>query len=291
MTLRKNVPPGSTVPTGPSVLSQFLSEWYPISFNHDFPSKLRSCSLVRVRSDTLGVQQQGAQRHEEAEMKYVITGGSGYIGGRLIDLILGRGDAEIVNVDIGRPSVPRPRTPLHADGHPRPRHGALVRGGAGRCARAPRLRAQPDAGRADDVRHRRQRHTERARRRIRAGAAGARGFQHDRLWRLAGQPGPSDRGRPGARDAELRVRPRQDRDRPDLPAVGRPAPGPDHDDRAPDDRVRPERRQLHHPLLAKLPVHRADRRRRPRHAVRPRGRRRGGALAAACSSGRAGSST
>jgi len=36
-------------------------------------------------------------------MKYVITGGSGYIGGRLIDLILGRGDAEIVNVDIKPP--------------------------------------------------------------------------------------------------------------------------------------------------------------------------------------------
>jgi UDP-glucose 4-epimerase len=41
-------------------------------------------------------------------MKYVITGGSGYIGGRLIDLILGRGDAEIVNVDIKPP--PRERT-------------------------------------------------------------------------------------------------------------------------------------------------------------------------------------
>jgi UDP-glucose 4-epimerase len=40
-------------------------------------------------------------------MKYLITGGSGYIGGRLIDLILSRGEAEIVNVDIKPPPVER----------------------------------------------------------------------------------------------------------------------------------------------------------------------------------------
>jgi UDP-glucose 4-epimerase len=40
-------------------------------------------------------------------MKYLITGGSGYIGGTLIDLILDRGDAEIVNVDIKPPQRER----------------------------------------------------------------------------------------------------------------------------------------------------------------------------------------
>jgi UDP-glucose 4-epimerase len=40
-------------------------------------------------------------------MKYLITGGSGYIGGRLIDLILDRGDAEIVNLDIKPPQRER----------------------------------------------------------------------------------------------------------------------------------------------------------------------------------------
>jgi UDP-glucose 4-epimerase len=43
-------------------------------------------------------------------MKYVITGGSGYIGGRLIELLTQREDAEIVNVDLRAPAVPRPRT-------------------------------------------------------------------------------------------------------------------------------------------------------------------------------------
>jgi UDP-glucose 4-epimerase len=43
-------------------------------------------------------------------MKYVITGGSGYIGGRLIDLLTQRDDSEIVNIDVRPPPVPRPRT-------------------------------------------------------------------------------------------------------------------------------------------------------------------------------------
>jgi UDP-glucose 4-epimerase len=43
-------------------------------------------------------------------MKYVITGGSGYIGGRLIELLTQQDDAEVVNVDIRPPAIPRQRT-------------------------------------------------------------------------------------------------------------------------------------------------------------------------------------
>ncbi len=43
-------------------------------------------------------------------MKYVITGGSGYIGGRLIDLLTQREDTEVVILDLRPPAVPRPRT-------------------------------------------------------------------------------------------------------------------------------------------------------------------------------------
>jgi UDP-glucose 4-epimerase len=43
-------------------------------------------------------------------MKYVITGGSGYIGGRLIDMLTQREDTEVVNIDLRPPAVPRPRT-------------------------------------------------------------------------------------------------------------------------------------------------------------------------------------
>lgn len=43
-------------------------------------------------------------------MKYLITGGSGYIGGRLIELLTQQDDAEILNIDLRPPSIPRPRT-------------------------------------------------------------------------------------------------------------------------------------------------------------------------------------
>jgi UDP-glucose 4-epimerase len=43
-------------------------------------------------------------------MKYLITGGSGYIGGRLNDLLTQRDDTEVVNLDLRPPTVPRPRT-------------------------------------------------------------------------------------------------------------------------------------------------------------------------------------
>ena len=37
---------------------------------------------------------------------YLITGGSGYIGSRLTDLLVQRGDDEVVNLDIRPPAVP-----------------------------------------------------------------------------------------------------------------------------------------------------------------------------------------
>jgi UDP-glucose 4-epimerase len=43
-------------------------------------------------------------------MKYLITGGSGYIGGRLIDLLTQRGDSEVVNLDLRPPAAQRPGT-------------------------------------------------------------------------------------------------------------------------------------------------------------------------------------
>jgi UDP-glucose 4-epimerase len=43
-------------------------------------------------------------------MKYVITGGTGYIGGRLIEMLTQREDTEVVNIDLRPPAVPRPRT-------------------------------------------------------------------------------------------------------------------------------------------------------------------------------------
>ncbi len=44
-------------------------------------------------------------------MRYVITGGSGYIGGRLTELLVKRDETErVVNVDVRAPAVPWPKT-------------------------------------------------------------------------------------------------------------------------------------------------------------------------------------
>jgi UDP-glucose 4-epimerase len=43
-------------------------------------------------------------------MKYLITGGSGYIGSRLTDLLIQQDENEVVNLDIRAPAVPRSRT-------------------------------------------------------------------------------------------------------------------------------------------------------------------------------------
>jgi UDP-glucose 4-epimerase len=47
-------------------------------------------------------------------MKYVITGGSGYIGSRLVEFLVGRDDTELVAIaDVKPPSVPRAKTQFH----------------------------------------------------------------------------------------------------------------------------------------------------------------------------------
>jgi UDP-glucose 4-epimerase len=43
-------------------------------------------------------------------MKYLVTGGSGYIGGRLIDLLTQDPENEVLNLDLRPPATPRPRT-------------------------------------------------------------------------------------------------------------------------------------------------------------------------------------
>lgn len=43
-------------------------------------------------------------------MKYLVTGGSGYIGSRLTELLIQHEDNEVVNLDIRAPVVPRSRT-------------------------------------------------------------------------------------------------------------------------------------------------------------------------------------
>ena len=44
-------------------------------------------------------------------MRYLITGGSGYIGSRLTELLAARDETEqIVNVDVRPPASPRPKT-------------------------------------------------------------------------------------------------------------------------------------------------------------------------------------
>ena len=43
-------------------------------------------------------------------MKYLITGGSGYIGSRLTDLLVQNDENEVVNLDIRPPAVPKSRT-------------------------------------------------------------------------------------------------------------------------------------------------------------------------------------
>ena len=77
-----------------------------------------------------------------------------------------------------------------------------------------------------------------------------------------GQPGAAHRGASGPRHAQLRVRARQDRDRPHVPALGGTAPEARDDDRSALHRVRPERRQLHRPVLGQRALHPADRRSR-----------------------------
>jgi UDP-glucose 4-epimerase len=61
-------------------------------------------------------------------MKYVITGGSGYIGGRLTELLTGREETErVINVDVRAPAVPWPKTEfVQGDVRDRARMRALL---------------------------------------------------------------------------------------------------------------------------------------------------------------------
>ena len=215
-------------------------------------------------------------------MKYLITGGSGYIGSRLTDLLVERDDNEVVNLDIKPPAVPRSRTRfIKMDIRDRGMRDLFERERPD-AVDPSRLRAEPDPGRAHHVRHRRERHAQRAGGRVgRRRAAAAGRVEHDRLRSVPRQPGADGGGVPGARPARVRVRARQDRDRPPVPAVGGAASRPRDDDRAPHDRVRAERRQLHRAVLDDEPVLPAARRPRPRLAVRARGGRRVRDLAAA----------
>src|SRR5207237_520916 len=81
------------------------------------------------------------------------------------------------------------------------------------------LRAEPGARPERHVRDRRGRHAQRAPRGV--GSRHRTGAGHvvrHRLRRVPGQPDPDHRGLAGARRARLRVRARQDRDRPAVPA-------------------------------------------------------------------------
>ena len=184
-------------------------------------------------------------------MKYLITGGSGYIGGRLMDLLLQRDDTEVVNLDIRPPAVPRPRTRfVRMDIRDRGMR-ALLEARAARRAGPPRLRAEPDPGRAHDVRHRRERHPERARRRLRARASRqllvASSTTAYGAW--PDNPVPLTEEHPvrGLPDYEYA------RDKTEIDRLCQ-LWAAQHPDRVmtivrPDDRVRPERGQLHRPLL------------------------------------------
>ena len=159
-----------------------------------------------------------------------------------------------------------PEDGVRADRRPRSRRRPRsARAREARRAHPPRLPAQPHPRRGADVRHRRQRDASRCcappgdRRRPRAGD-----LLGDGLRRFPRQPGADHRGlaRPGR--PRLLLRPRQDRGRPRLPALGRGAPRPRDDDRAAVHRVRPERRQLHLAQLEEQLVHAGDRRGRRR---------------------------
>ena len=183
-------------------------------------------------------------------MRYLVTGGSGYIGSRLVERLGEREDTErILIADVRPPRSFRPKTEwAELD----VRDGAATRDArrprAPGCARPPRLRPEPDQGRAAHVRHRRQRHAQRARGGVARGCrARARHVVHDRIRRVPRQPGADHRGLAGARRRGVRVRARQDRVGPAVPALGAASPGAHDDDRPAVHRVRPERGQLPRP--------------------------------------------
>ena len=95
-------------------------------------------------------------------MKYLITGGSGYIGSRLIELLSARDDTEAPDPDIRPPAVPWPTTSfVEMDVRNRGMHALLAAEEPDALVHLAFV-LNPIRDEHDDVRHRRQRHAERA---------------------------------------------------------------------------------------------------------------------------------
>ena len=161
-------------------------------------------------------------------MRYLITGGSGYIGTRLVELLSRREDTEkIVICDVVPPKGGyQPKTEFErVDVRDRGAvHSALQRAKPDVLVHlAFILNPSHDEGFMYDVDVNGTHNVLEA-----AGEAGIRAGARDDLRgglrRVPGQPGPDHRGAPGARGGALLVRARQDGVRPDRPALGAPAP-------------------------------------------------------------------
>ena len=210
-------------------------------------------------------------------MRYLITGGSGYIGTRLVELLVPpRGHREDRHLR-RRPAQGRlpAEDGVRARGRARPRRRPLRAPARepGR-ARAPGVHPEPGSRRGPHVRRRRERHAQRAGGGRGGGdRPGARDDLGGGVRRLPGQPGPDHRGPPGARRRSLLVRARQDGVRPDRAALGAPAPGCDHDDRTAVHRLWAQRGQLPGAALEQGARRRGHGQHRVDHPVRARGRR------------------
>ena len=180
-------------------------------------------------------------------MRYVITGGSGYIGSRLVDLLARRDDTEkIVVCDLAPPAGYLPKTEFErVDVRDRDAvRGVLERARPDALVHlAFILNPSHDEELMYDVDVNGTHNVLEA-----AAAAGTSQVLVTSsvvgLRRVPRQPGAAHRGRPGARRGGVLLRARQDRVRPHLPALGRALPRPDDDDRAALHRVRAERGQL-----------------------------------------------
>ena len=212
-------------------------------------------------------------------MRYVITGGSGYIGTRLVDLLSRREDTErIVICDLVPPRGYKPKTEFERlDVRDRVAvRSVLERSGADVLVHLAFilnplhdehlmydvdvngthnvLEAAADAGTGQVL--------------VTSSAVAYGAFPDNSV--------PLTEDDPVRGVAQLLVRARQDRVRPPLPALGEDLPRARDDDRAPVHRVRAERRQLPRASVDQAAVR--GRRRQPRGAdpVRARGRRGGG---------------
>ena len=176
---------------------------------------------------------------------HVITGGSGYIGSRLVDLLSRRDDTE--RIVIGDLAPPRGYKPKTAFERLDVRDRDAVRSAVVRAkpdvlvhlafilnpAHDEQLMYDVDVNGTHNVLE----------------AAASAGTPQVLVTSSAVAYGafpdnPVPLTEEDPRRARLLLRARQDRVRSHLPALGRGLPGPHDDDRAPHDRVRPERGQL-----------------------------------------------